>query len=113
MVVVMSATATAADIEVIVDKVAAAGGEAFVSRGVQRTIIGLVGDVERFYALNLRALPGVSDVVRISVPFKLVSGENHPKRSTVWVRGSGNGQVCLRSGEEETDRFIDTRRGEG
>jgi 3-deoxy-7-phosphoheptulonate synthase len=87
MVVVMSASATAADIEVVVEKVTAAGGEAFVSRGVQRTIIGLVGDVERFYALNLRALPGVSDVVRISVPFKLVSSENHPKRSTVWVRG--------------------------
>ena len=32
-----------------------AGGEAFVSRGVSRTIIGLVGDVDHFGALNLRS----------------------------------------------------------
>ena len=33
----------------------AAGGEAFVSSGVSRTIIGLVGDIEQFSALNLRS----------------------------------------------------------
>jgi 3-deoxy-7-phosphoheptulonate synthase len=70
-----------------VAKVEGAGGEAFVSRGVQRTIIGLVGDVEQFHALNLRALPGVNQVVRISAPFKLVSSEHHPERSTVSVGG--------------------------
>ncbi|MGH8891604.1 MAG: 3-deoxy-7-phosphoheptulonate synthase [Acidothermaceae bacterium] len=87
MVVVMAGDATDADIEGVVAKVEAAGGSAFVSRGVERTIVGLVGDIEQFYALNLRALPGVSDVVRISVPFKLVSSEHHPQRSTVSVAG--------------------------
>jgi 3-deoxy-7-phosphoheptulonate synthase len=87
MVVVMATDASAADIETVVAKVEGAGGEAFVSRGVQRTIIGLVGDVERFYALNLRTLSGVNQVVRISAPFKLVSSENHPERSTVSVAG--------------------------
>jgi 3-deoxy-7-phosphoheptulonate synthase len=87
MVVVMATDASAADIEAVVAKVESAGGEAFVSRGVQRTIIGLVGDVERFYALNLRTLSGVNQVVRISAPFKLVSSENHPERSTVSVAG--------------------------
>ena len=37
-------------------------GEAFVSRGLTRTIIGLVGDIEKFQQLNLTALPGVGDV---------------------------------------------------
>jgi 3-deoxy-7-phosphoheptulonate synthase len=87
MVVVMASDATQADVESVVAKVEEAGGSAFVSRGVERTIVGLVGDVERFYALNLRALPGVSDVVRISVPFKLVSSEHHAQRSTVTVAG--------------------------
>jgi 3-deoxy-7-phosphoheptulonate synthase len=73
MVVVMAPEATEADIAEIVGLVGAAGGEAFVSRGVSRTIIGLVGDVEQFGALNLRSYPGVTDVVRISVPYKLVS----------------------------------------
>ena len=87
MVVVMAADASPADIEAVVARVEGAGGEAFVSRGVQRTIIGLVGDVEQFYALNLRALAGVSQVLRISAPFKLVSSENHPERTTVSVGG--------------------------
>jgi 3-deoxy-7-phosphoheptulonate synthase len=87
MVVVMAPGASATDIEAVVAKVEAAGGEAFVSRGVQRTIIGLVGDVEHFSSLNLRALPGVHQVVRISAAYKLVSSENHPERSTVSVGG--------------------------
>jgi 3-deoxy-7-phosphoheptulonate synthase len=87
MVVVMAADATAEDVDAIVDLVRTAGGEAFVSRGVSRTIVGLVGDVEQFQALNLRSLRGVSDVVRISVPYKLVSRENHPDRSVIRVGG--------------------------
>jgi 3-deoxy-7-phosphoheptulonate synthase len=87
MVVVMAPEATQADIEQIVALVTAAGGEAFVSRGVSRTIIGLVGDVHEFGALNLRSYRGVTDVIRISVPYKLVSRENHPGRSTVTVGG--------------------------
>ena len=43
MVVVMKADATDADIEAVAEKVRAAGGEAFVSRGTVHTIIGLVG----------------------------------------------------------------------
>ncbi len=87
MVVVMTPDATDADIAHIVDKVESVGGEAFVSKGVVRTIIGLVGDIDSFYGLNLRSLPGVADVHRISDPYKLVSRQHHPDRSTVWVRG--------------------------
>ncbi len=87
MVVVMAPEATEGDIEEIVELVSTAGGEAFVSRGVSRTIIGLVGDVEQFGALNLRSYPGVTDVVRISVPYKLVSRENPPNRSVITVGG--------------------------
>ncbi|MGI5490735.1 3-deoxy-7-phosphoheptulonate synthase [Microtetraspora malaysiensis] len=87
MVIVMGSEATQGDIESIVGLVATAGGEAFVSSGVSRTIIGLVGDVERFAALNLRGMSGVADVMRVSVPYKLVSRENHPERSTVRVGG--------------------------
>jgi 3-deoxy-7-phosphoheptulonate synthase len=100
MVVVMASEATETDIAEIVDLVGAAGGDAFVSRGVSRTIIGLVGDVEQFGALNLRSYPGVSDVGRISVPYKLVSREHHPHRSTITVGGVpiGPGSVTVIAG---------------
>src|SRR4051794_16247120 len=87
MVVVMAPEATAEELDAVVQTVQNAGGSAFVSRGVHRTIVGLVGDVEQFETLNLRAYPGVIEAVRISVPYKLVSRENHPARSTVSVRG--------------------------
>ncbi|GAA1985766.1 3-deoxy-7-phosphoheptulonate synthase [Nocardiopsis rhodophaea] len=87
MVIVMAPDATPAHIEHLVDVVTAAGGEAYVTRGVSRTIIGLVGDVQQFETLDLRAMPGVSDVLRISAPYKLVSRENHDSRSVVSVRG--------------------------
>ncbi len=85
MVVVMKADATEEQIAHVTGKVESVGGQAFVSRGVVRTIIGLVGDLDSFHGLNLRTMPGVADVHRISDPFKLVSHQHHPERSTVWV----------------------------
>ncbi|WP_214413686.1 3-deoxy-7-phosphoheptulonate synthase [Sphaerisporangium fuscum] len=87
MVIVMAAEGTQQDVDAIVELVAKAGGDAFVSRGVSRTIIGLVGDVEQFGSLNLKSMPGVAEVMRVSTPYKLVSRENHPERSTVRVGG--------------------------
>jgi 3-deoxy-7-phosphoheptulonate synthase len=87
MVVVMAADATPSDIQSVVSLVESAGGEAFVSRGVSRIIIGLVGDVDRFDSLNLRSMRGVATVTRISAKYKLVSREHHPDRSTVRVAG--------------------------
>src|SRR5437763_8383940 len=87
MVVVMAPDASAEQLDAVVQIVQDAGGSAFVSRGVHRTIVGLVGDVEQFETLNLRTLPGVAEVVRISTSYKLVSRENHPETSTVKVGG--------------------------
>ena len=87
MVVVMAPEATAEDIAAVVDLVQTAGGDAFVSRGVSRTIVGLVGDVADFEALNLGSRTGVLEVIRVSVPFKLVSREHHPARSVIRAGG--------------------------
>jgi 3-deoxy-7-phosphoheptulonate synthase len=100
MVVVMGADAREGDVEAVVALVEAAGGSAFVSRGVTRTIVGLVGDIAHFQSLNLGSLPGVREVIRISTPYKLVSRENHPERSTVLVGGVpiGPGTLTLIAG---------------
>jgi 3-deoxy-7-phosphoheptulonate synthase len=84
MVIVMAPEATPADVDQVVSRVQSAGGAAFVSRGEMRTIVGLVGDIDRFHGLNLLALPGVAEVVRVSTPYKLVSREHH-EPSTVYV----------------------------
>jgi 3-deoxy-7-phosphoheptulonate synthase len=90
MVVVMAPGATDEQIAHVTARVEGVGGQAFVSRGVVRTIIGLVGDIESFHGLNLRSMAGVADVHRISDPFKLVSRQHHADRSTVWVGPVGH-----------------------
>ena len=87
MVVVMGPEAGPAEIDAVVSQVENAGGSAFVSRGVSRTIVGLVGDIEQFTSLNLASLPGVREVIRITKPYKLVSREHHPQTSTILVGG--------------------------
>lgn len=87
MVVIMRPGTADAHIEAVVARVRDAGGTAFVSRGVTRTIIGLVGDVDEFRALNLRAMPGVAELVRVSSPYKLVGRDDTSGRTTVLVGG--------------------------
>jgi 3-deoxy-7-phosphoheptulonate synthase len=100
MVIVMGPDATQEDVEAIVEIIDTAGGDAFVSRGVSRTIIGLVGDVAQFTTLNLHGMRGVAEVMRVTAPYKLVSRDNHPERSTVRVGGVpiGPGTVTLIAG---------------
>ncbi|MGX7827292.1 3-deoxy-7-phosphoheptulonate synthase [Actinokineospora sp. 24-640] len=83
----MSPEATPMQIAAVVERVEAEGGQAFVSRGVRRAIIGLVGEIERFATLGLAALPGVERVKKISAGYKLVSREHHSARSSVEVGG--------------------------
>ncbi len=85
MVVVMKADATDADIEAVAEKVRAAGGEAFVSRGTVHTIIGLVGDTARFQTIPFKLMPGVDHVIQVGKPYKMVARDLHPETTTVKV----------------------------
>ena len=85
MVVVMKADATDADIEAVAEKVRAAGGEAFVSRGTVHTIIGLVGDTGRFQTIPFKLMPGVDHVIQVGKPYKMVARDLHPETTTVKV----------------------------
>ncbi len=87
MVVVMAPEATSEDVKAVIELVRGAGGDAFVSRGISRTIVGLVGDVDQLGALNLPMCNGVLDVIRVSVPYKLVSREHQHSRSVISVGG--------------------------
>jgi len=92
MVVVMRSDAAQADVERVVERVREAGGDAFVSPGKFRTIIGLVGDTESFLSLPLATLPGVEQIVRVGKPYKLVARELHPRSTTVPIGETGIGR---------------------
>jgi 3-deoxy-7-phosphoheptulonate synthase len=100
MVVVMRSTASEGDIDRVVAAVTKVGGECFVSRGRNQTIIGLVGDLNQFAELPLHAFPNVEDVIRVSRAFKLVSNDAQPRPSTIEVGGRriGRDTVTLMAG---------------
>ena len=100
MVVVMKREATQADIEAVAERVRAAGGEAFVSHGTVHTIIGLVGDTERFQAFDWKQMPGVDHVIQIGKPYKMVAADLHPVPTTVNVGATpvGRGSFTIIAG---------------
>jgi len=87
MVIVMAPGAAEQDIAGVVTHIEAHGGQAFVSRGVMRTIVGVVGTEDVLETIDAAGLPGVAETMRITAPYKLVSAQNHAKRTTVRVGG--------------------------
>jgi 3-deoxy-7-phosphoheptulonate synthase len=87
VVIVMAPGASDADIANVVTHIEAHGGQAFVSRGVMRTIVGVVGTEDVLETLDAAGLPGVAETMRITAPYKLVSAQNHTRRTTIRVGG--------------------------
>jgi 3-deoxy-7-phosphoheptulonate synthase len=121
MVVVMKPGATEAEIEAVAERVRGLGGEAFVSRGQVQTIVGLVGDTERFAAIDWRQLAGVDHVIRVGKPYKMVSRDLHPETTIVKVGTTpvGRGTFTLIAGpcavedEAQTIAAIEASRAAG
>ena len=95
MVVVMQREASEADIEAVAERVRSMGGEAFVSRGTVHTIIGLVGDTERFSSVDWKQLAGVDHVIHIGKPYKMVAADLHPQPTTVDVGATPVGRATF------------------
>ncbi len=73
MIVIMRAGATPEEINHICEKVRELGLTPQVSRGVERTVIGVIGEEDKIRVRPLAAFPGVENVVEIQRPFKLAS----------------------------------------
>ena len=73
MIIVMKPTATPEEIHHVTEKVKEMGLTAHVSRGVERTIIGVIGEEEKVRVKPFEIFPGVESVTPIQKPFKLAS----------------------------------------
>ena len=81
MLVAMSVGATEEELEHVRAFIRSEGLTPHESHGMERVVIGVVGDVgaRKERVMNkLSALPGVASVTPISRPFKLASREFHP-----------------------------------
>jgi 3-deoxy-7-phosphoheptulonate synthase len=100
MLVVMRDHATSEEIQHVVDRLHEAGAEAHLSQGEVKTVIGVLGEREVIYSLELEGFPGVVEVIRVLKPFKLVSREFRAEDTVVAVGGSqiGGGTFAVMAG---------------
>ncbi len=87
MIIVMSPGASEQQIEAVVKKIKEYGCEANVSRGVERTIIGAIGDERAINQELIDAMAGVDQSMHIVKPDKVVAREWHKENSVVDVSG--------------------------
>lgn len=85
MLVVMHATATAADIERVCGAIIDMGYQPIPMPGAQRTTVGLVGNDRRVDGSHIEAFPGVAEIIYVSSPFKQVSREWRSENTTVTI----------------------------
>ena len=87
MIIVLKPEASQAEIDQVITRIESAGLKAHVSKGVERTVIGAIGDEAALREIPLEILPGVDQVLPIMKPFKLVSREFRREDSVIDVRG--------------------------
>jgi 3-deoxy-7-phosphoheptulonate synthase len=88
MIIVLRPEATKKEINHILVKVKKLGLKPWVSRGVERTIIGVIGDESVLRGRPLEVFPGVEKVLSILKPYKLAS-RDFKKEDTVVNLGGG------------------------
>ena len=100
MIIVLKPNPTDEQIRHVVERIEELGFTPHLSRGVSRTIIGVIGDEEKLQAEPLQAIEGVEKVLPIMKPFKLAGREFRPEDSVVEVKGVriGGGHLGMIAG---------------
>jgi 3-deoxy-7-phosphoheptulonate synthase len=100
MIIVLKPGTTEKEIQHILDRVDELGLKTMVSRGIERTIIGVIGEEDVLRVQPMEAFPGVERVMPVLKPYKLVSREFHPADTKIKVKGVeiGGKQVIVVAG---------------
>lgn len=83
MIIVLRPDATDKQVEHIVERVTKLGLKPLVSKGTERTIIGVIGPEDILRATPLEVFPGVEKVMPVLSPYKLVSREFRKENSVI------------------------------
>jgi len=87
MIIVMQSQASDADIEHVISRIEELGLKAHLSKGTERTVIGVIGDERLIKKDQFSLLPRVENVIPILKPYKLASRDFKAADSVVDVAG--------------------------
>src|ERR1700736_320835 len=115
VIIVMSHQATKAEIDAVVDRVHEIGLKTEISRGEERTLVGVIGGNAYAYKEAFSHLGGIHEIIPITKPFKLASREFRPLDTVVDVGGVriGGDEVVMMAGPcsvEGEEMLLDTAR---
>ncbi len=95
MIIVMKPKATKQQVDHVIEKIKALGLKPMVSRGTERTIIGVIGSEDAVRVQPLEIFAGVEKVMPVLKPYKLVSREFRPQDTIIDVDGLKIGSTRL------------------
>src|SRR5262245_12969358 len=88
MIIVMQSNASERAIQNVLDRLTEQQLVGHLSRGKERTVIGVVGgNIPPTLREELELVEGVQEAIRITRPYKLVAREFHPDDSIIQVGG--------------------------
>ncbi len=115
MIIVMKVDSGEKEIDDILKRLAREGLAGHLSKGVERTVIGVVGQTYPELRDMLELLPGVAEVIPITQPYKLSSREYQPQDTVIKVGDNtiGGEELVVMAGPcavESEEQVVETAR---
>jgi 3-deoxy-7-phosphoheptulonate synthase len=100
MLIVMNTNAGPGEIDNVVRVAESLGCRAHVMAGAVRTSVGVTGNGKALDPAPFASLPGVTEAIRVTQPFKLTALDARPERTIVDVGGAkiGRGSLAIIAG---------------
>ena len=100
MIIVLKPNVTKKQLDHLLERIKELGLKPMVSKGTERTIIGVIGSEDALRVQPLEVIPGVEKVMPVLKPYKLVSREFRPEDTVVTVNGVkiGGKEVVIMAG---------------
>ncbi len=113
MIIVMALTAGEADVQRVVQRIEELGFKPHISKGIELTTIGVIGDERKMLREQFSTLPGVDNVIPLLKPYRYVSRDIKPHDTIVKVAGVeiGGKEIIVIAGPcsvENEDQIIAT-----
>jgi 3-deoxy-7-phosphoheptulonate synthase len=95
MIIVMKQNASKKQFDAVLTKIDTLGCTPHVSKGEERTIIGVIGDERQLDPDHFQLMDGVEKVLRVLSRFKLASRDFHPEDTIVHFNGIDVGSDAI------------------
>lgn len=101
MILILKNSAKKQEIDLFIEEIKSKGLGVHVSKGVDQTILGLLGDTSKLDPQDFLVNDVVENVERVSAPYKLASRSFHPENTVVVVGEGQSGVISCPIGDKK------------